>query len=89
MNTKIIFSGIYANVIGGNVVKYVDIYNRNFYRIYFHLYLGNNFNYCTILMITYFRAFLDIIFSGREILFILEKLLLNKFKTYNMILNKS
>ena len=41
------FSVIYDNVTGGNI-KYVDIYNRNFYRIYFHLYLSNDFNYCAI-----------------------------------------
>ena len=49
MNTiwkKNIFSGIYDNVTGGNVIKYVDIYNRNIYRIYYHLNLSNNFNYC-------------------------------------------
>ena len=50
MNTvcKNIFSRIYDNVAGGNIIKYFDIYYRNFYRIYFHLYLSNDFNYCTI-----------------------------------------
>ena len=45
---KNIFPGTYNNVTGGNVIKYIDIYNRNFYRIYFLLYLSNNFSYCTI-----------------------------------------
>ena len=67
---KIYFQGfrIYDNVSGGNI-KYVDIYNRNLYRIYYHLYLSNNFNYFAIYIITYFRAFGDNIFSGQRILF--------------------
>ena len=71
---KIYFQGfrIYDNVSGGNI-KYFDIYNRNLYQIYCHLYLSNNFNYCAIYFITYFRAFVDNIFSGQQILFILKK----------------
>ena len=67
--------GIYDNVTGGNVIKYVDIHNNNLYRIYYHLYLSNNFNYCAIQIITYFRAFVDNIFTEQQILFILKKLL--------------
>ena len=68
---KNIFSWIYDNVSGGNVIKYVDIYNTNLYRIYYHLYLSNNFNYCAIYIISHFRGFVDNIFSGQRILFIL------------------
>ena len=69
------------------ILKFVDTYNRNIYRIYYYLYLSNNFNYCAIQIITYFRAFEDNIFSGQRILFILKKLLLKKI--YNIISNKS
>ena len=69
------------------ILKFVDSYNRNIHRIYYHLYLSNNFNYCAIQIITYFGAFEDNIFSIQRILFILKKLLLNKM--YNIILNKS
>ena len=50
---KIYFHGfrIYDNVFGGNI-KYVDIYNRDLYRIYYHLYLSNNFNYFAISLVT-------------------------------------
>ena len=30
------------------ILKFVDTFNRNIYRIYYHLYLSNNFNYCAI-----------------------------------------
>ena len=60
------------------ILKFVDTYNRNIYRIYYHLYLSNNFIYCAIFIITYFRAIEDNIFSRQRILFILKKLLLNK-----------
>ena len=75
---------IYDNESGGNK-KYVDIYNINLYRIYYHLYLSNNFNYCAIYIITYFIAFGDNIFSGQRILF--EEITLNKI--YNIILTTS
>ena len=39
----------------------------NIYRIYYHLYLTNDSNYCTILIITYFGAFVDNIFPGQRI----------------------
>ena len=68
------------------ILKFVYTYNRNIYRIYYYLYLTNNFNYCAIWIITYFRAFGDNIFSGQQILFILKKLLLNKI--HNIISNK-
>ena len=55
---------IYDNVSGGNK-KYVDIYNINLYRIYYHLYLCNNLNYCAIYILSYFRASVDKIFSGQ------------------------
>ena len=66
------------------ILKFVYTYKRNIYRIYYHLYLSNNFNYCAIKIITYFRAFEDNILSRQQILFILKKLLLNK--KYNIIM---
>ena len=83
---KIYFQGfrIYDNVSGSNI-KYADIQNRNFYQIYYHLNLSNNFNYCEIYIITCFRAFGDNIFSGQQILF--EEVTLNRI--YNIILNTS
>ena len=68
------------------ILKFINTYNRNIYRIYYYLYLSNNFNYCSIQIITYFRAFEDNIFSGQRILYILKKLLLNKI--YSIISNK-
>ena len=55
------------------ILKFIDTYNRNIYRIYYHLYLTTDFNYCTILIITNFRAFADNIFTGQRIVFILKK----------------
>ena len=55
------------------ILQFVDTYNKKINRIYYHLYLSNDFNYCTILIITNFRAFADNFFSGQRILFILKK----------------
>ena len=30
------------------ILKFVDTCNRNLYRIYYHLHLSNEFNYCNI-----------------------------------------
>ena len=49
--------------------KYVDIYNRNFYQISFYLYLSNNLNYSTILIITYFRACWNILSRDKKFCF--------------------
>ena len=51
------------------IFKFVDTYNRNIYRIYYHLYLSSDFNYCTILIITYFRACLNILSRGNNFVF--------------------
>ena len=69
------------------MLKFVNTYNRTIYQIYYHLYLINNFNYCAIKIITYFRAFVDNIFMEQQILFTLKKIRLNQI--YNIIWNKS
>ena len=37
-----IFSSIYDDVFGGKIIKYVDVYNKKYYRNYYcYVYLSN------------------------------------------------
>ena len=62
------------------ILKFVDTY-KNFYGIY-HLYLSNNFNYCTISIITYFRAFANNISSGHGIFIYCKEITFNNVYNY-------